>query len=212
MIRVLIVDDHMMVRVGLERLLESFDDIEVVGVASNGQDAIRLVTAHSPQVVLMDMAMPGIGGIETTRLLTDAHPDVSVIALSTHNDPQHVAGALGAGASGYLLKDVGPDVLVAGIRSVVEGGAPLSPSVAAQLMRGGWKMDTPSIQLTQRELQVLRLIVDGNQNKQIAVALGISVKTVKTHCSRLFQRIGVSDRTQAAVWAERNLPEQQPIL
>jgi len=209
MIRVLIVDDHMMVRVGLERLLESFDDIEVVGTASSGTEAITLVTDTSPQVVLMDMAMPGIGGIDTTRLLTEAHPEVTVIALSTHNDPQHVAGALGAGARGYLLKDVGPEVLVAGIRSVVDGGAPLSPSISAQLMRSGWKIDTPSIQLTQRELEVLRLIVEGNQNKQIAIALGISVKTVKTHCSRLFQRIGVSDRTQAAVWAERHLPTRQ---
>jgi DNA-binding NarL/FixJ family response regulator len=209
LIRVLIVDDHTMVRMGLERLLESYDDIEVVGAASNGEEAIALTGTTSPQVVLMDMAMPNMDGIETTRRLTADHPSVIVIALSTHNDPQQVVGALDAGAHGYLVKDVQPDVLVAGIRSVLDGGAPLSPSVAGHLLRGGWQLEAPASQLTRRELEVLRLIVDGYQNKQIATALGISEKTVKTHCSRLFQRIGVSDRTQAAVWAERNLPERE---
>jgi DNA-binding NarL/FixJ family response regulator len=118
-----------------------------------------------------------------------------------------VVGALDAGAHGYLVKDVEPDVLVAGIRSVLDGGAPLSPSVAGHLLRGGWQLEAPASRLTRRELEVLRLIVDGHHNKQIAAVLGISEKTVKTHCSRLFQRLGVSDRTQAAVWAERNLPE-----
>ncbi len=208
MIRVLIVDDHTMVRMGLEHLLESYDDIDVVGAARSGEEAIHLTDTASPQVVLMDMAMPEMDGIETTRRLVAAHPGVSVIALSTHNDPQQVVGALDAGAHGYLVKDVEPDVLVAGIRSVLDGGAPLSPSVAGHLLRGGWQLDAPASQLTRRELEVLRLIVDGYHNKQIATALGISEKTVKTHCSRLFQRIGVSDRTQAAVWAERNLPER----
>lgn len=209
MIRVLIVDDHTMVRLGLERLLESYDDIDVVGSASSGEEAIALTGTTSPQVVLMDMAMPNMDGIETTRRLTAEHPSVFVIALSTHNDPQQVVGALDAGAHGYLVKDVQPDVLHAGIRSVLDGGAPLSPSVAGHLLRGGWQLEAPASQLTRRELEVLRLIVDGYHNKQIATALGISEKTVKTHCSRLFQRIGVSDRTQAAVWAERNLPERE---
>lgn len=208
MIRVMIVDDHTMVRMGLERLLESFDEIQVVGAAASGEEAIWMAAATSPQVVLMDMAMPDMDGIETTRRLVAAQPDVAVIALSTHGDPQQVVGALDAGAHGYLVKDVEPEVLVAGIRSVLDGGAPLSPSVAGHLIRGGWQLDAPATQLTRRELEVLRLIVDGRQNKQIATALGISEKTVKTHCSRLFQRIGVADRTQAAVWAERNLPQQ----
>lgn len=207
MIRVLIVDDHTMVRLGLERLLESYGDIEVVGSASSGEQALQLTSTASPQVVLMDMAMPGMDGIDTTRRLVALHPDVFVIALSTHNDPRQVVGALDAGAHGYLVKDVEPDVLVAGIRSVLDGGAPLSPSVAGHLLRGGWQLEAPASRLTRRELEVLRLIVDGHHNKQIAAALGISEKTVKTHCSRLFQRLGVSDRTQAAVWAERNLPE-----
>ncbi len=206
MIRVLIVDDHAMVRLGLERLLESFDDIEVVGAASRGDEAIRLAGVLSPQVVLMDMAMPEMDGIEATRRLVAQNPEVLVIILSTHNDPKQVAGALDAGAHGYLLKDVEPEVLRASIRSVLDGGAPLSPTVAAHLLRGGRHHDAVAAELTGRELDVLRLIVAGNQNKQIGLKLGISEKTVKAHCSRLFQRIGVSDRTQAAVWAERNLP------
>jgi DNA-binding NarL/FixJ family response regulator len=209
MIRVLIVDDHTMVRLGLERLLESYGDIEVVGSASSGEQALQLTSTASPQVVLMDMAMPGMDGIEATRQLVALHPDVIVIALTTHNDPRQVVGALDAGAHGYLVKDVEPDVLVAGIRSVLDGGAPLSPSVAGHLLRGGWQLEAPASRLTRRELEVLRLIVDGHHNKQIAAVLGISEKTVKTHCSRLFQRLGVSDRTQAAVWAERNLPEHR---
>lgn len=206
MIRVLIVDDHTMVRMGLERLLESYDDIDVVGAARNGHEAISLAGTVSPQVVLMDMAMPEMDGIETTRRLVALHPEVIVIALSTHNDPNQVVGALDAGAHGYLVKDVEPDVLVAGIRSVLDGGAPLSPSVAGHLLRGGWQLEARASRLTRRELEVLRLIVEGHHNRQIADALGITEKTVKTHCSRLFQRIGVADRTQAAVWAERNLP------
>lgn len=209
MIRVLIVDDHTMVRMGLERLLGSFDDIEVVGVAASGAEAVQLSATTMPQVVLMDIAMPEMNGIETTRRLIAAQPDIVVIALSTYSDPQQVVTALDAGAHGYLVKDVEPAVLVAGIRSVLDGGAPLSPSVAGHLLRGGWQLDVPTTKLTRRELDVLRLIVDGHQNKQIAVALGISEKTVKSHCSRLFQRIGVSDRTQAAVWAERYLPQQE---
>lgn len=208
MIRVLIVDDHTMVRLGLERLLEVYPDIEVVGAASNGEEAIALTATASPQVVLMDMAMPVMDGIETTRRLVALYPDVIVIALSTYNDPHHVVRALDAGAHGYLVKDAEPDVLVSGIRSVLDGGAPLSPSVAGHLLRGGWQLEAPASRLTRRELDVLRLIVHGRHNKEIATVLGISEKTVKTHCTRLFQRIGVSDRTQAAVWAERNLPER----
>jgi DNA-binding NarL/FixJ family response regulator len=118
-----------------------------------------------------------------------------------------VSAALSAGASGYLVKDIEPEVLVAGVRSVVKGGAPLSPSVAAQLLRqGGAQLAPTAASLTPRESEILRLIAEGHTNKQIARQLGISEKTVKTHCSRLFQRIGVIDRTQAAVWATRNLP------
>ena len=138
------------------------------------------------------------------------YPEIHVVVLTTFQEPRQVAAALSAGASGYLVKDVEPEVLVAGIRAAVQGGAPLSPSVAAGLLRGSNQMSmvSPS-SLTPRELEILQLIVDGHTNQQIAKTLGISEKTVKTHCSRLFQRLGVTDRTQAAVWAMRNLPSNQ---
>jgi DNA-binding NarL/FixJ family response regulator len=209
MIRILLADDHAMVRAGLEQLLSSYDDLDVVGLASNGRDALRLVHALQPDVVLMDLAMPIMDGIEAIREIKKAYPDIAVIALTTFQDPRQVASALDAGAAGYLVKDVEPEVLVAGVRSAVKGGAPLSPSIAAQLIRGNTQMQTSLSSLTGRESQILRLIADGQTNKQIARNLGISEKTVKTHCSRLFQRINVTDRTQAAVWATRNLPAER---
>jgi DNA-binding NarL/FixJ family response regulator len=163
-----------------------------------------------PDLVLMDLSMPVMDGIEATAAVKKQYPDTHVVVLTTFQEPRQVAAALSAGASGYLVKDVEPEVLVAGIRAAVQGGAPLSPSVAAGLLRGSNQMSmvSPS-SLTPRELEILQLIVDGHTNQQIARTLGISEKTVKTHCSRLFQRLGVSDRTQAAVWAMRNLPNNQ---
>ncbi len=163
-----------------------------------------------PDLVLMDLSMPVMDGIEATATLKQLYPETHVVVLTTFQEPRQVAAALSAGASGYLVKDVEPEVLVAGIRAAVQGGAPLSPSVAAGLLRGSNQMSmvSPS-SLTPRELEILQLIVDGHTNQQIARTLGISEKTVKTHCSRLFQRLGVTDRTQAAVWAMRNLPNNQ---
>lgn len=207
MIRIVIADDHAMVRAGLSQLLGSFDDLEVVGTASDGLEAVAAVGEFRPDVVLMDLSMPNMDGIEATAAVKQQYPDTHVVVLTTFQEPRQVSAALGAGASGYLVKDVEPEVLVAGIRAAVQGGAPLSPSVAAGLLRGSSTMSmvSPS-SLTPRELEILQLIVDGHTNQQIARALGISEKTVKTHCSRLFQRLGVTDRTQAAVWAMRNLP------
>lgn len=207
MIRIVIADDHAMVRAGLSQLLGSFDDLEVVGTASNGQEAVQLVDEVHPDVVLMDLSMPLMDGIEALTLVKKHHPEVHVVVLTTFQEPRQVSAALSAGASGYLVKDVEPEVLVAGIRAAVQGGAPLSPSVAAGLLRGNSSMGvvSPST-LTKREMEILQLIVDGRTNQGIATILGISEKTVKTHCSRLFQRLGVTDRTQAAVWAMRNLP------
>lgn len=207
MIRIVIADDHAMVRAGLSQLLGSFDDLEVVGTASDGLEAVEAVGELRPDVVLMDLSMPNMDGIEATAAVKQQYPDTHVVVLTTFQEPRQVSAALGAGASGYLVKDVEPEVLVAGIRAAVQGGAPLSPSVAAGLLRGSSTMSmvSPS-SLTPRELEILQLIVDGHTNQQIARALGISEKTVKTHCSRLFQRLGVTDRTQAAVWAMRNLP------
>jgi len=209
MIRIVIADDHAMVRAGLSQLLGSFDDLEVVGTASNGEEAVQVVHETQPDVVLMDLSMPLMDGIEALTIVKQQHPSVHVVVLTTFQEPRQVSAALSAGASGYLVKDVEPEVLVAGIRAAVQGGAPLSPSVAAGLLRGNAPMGVaaPS-SLTKREMEILQLIVDGRTNQGIATILGISEKTVKTHCSRLFQRLGVTDRTQAAVWAMRNLPSQ----
>ena len=206
MIRILLADDHVLVRAGLSQLLDAQPDIEVVGVACDGQEALEMARKLSPDVVLMDLQMPIVDGITAIGELTANLPDISVIALTTFQEPQQVTAALAAGARGYLVKDVEPEVLVAGIRAVVNGGAPLSPSVAAQLLRSAANQPTMVGSVTQRERQILRLIVAGQSNKQIGRELGISEKTVKSHCGRLFQRINVSDRTQAAVWATKNLP------
>lgn len=215
MIRVLIADDHAMVRAGLAQMLSSYDDLEVVGEAANGEEAVQMVGMLSPDVVLMDMSMPIMDGLEALKLVKQRYASTHVVILSTFQEPRQVSEALGAGASGYLVKDVEPEVLVAGIRAATTGGAPLSPSVAASLLRGNAPMAQPQPQpqahghnslLTPRELEILNLIVDGHSNFGIARSLGISEKTVKTHCSRLFQRLGVTDRTQAAVWAMRNMP------
>jgi DNA-binding NarL/FixJ family response regulator len=209
MIRIVIADDHAMVRTGLSQLLGSFDDLDVVGTASNGEEAVKAVEELRPDIVLMDLSMPVMDGIEALTLIKQQHPATHVVVLTTFQEPRQVSAALSGGASGYLVKDVEPEVLVAGIRAAVQGGAPLSPSVAAGLLRGNSTMSmvSPS-SLTRREMEILQLIVDGRTNHGIAVELGISEKTVKTHCSRLFQRLGVTDRTQAAVWAMRNLPSQ----
>ena len=206
MIRILLADDHVLVRNGLSQLLDAQADIEVVGVACDGQEALDMAHVLKPDVVLMDLQMPIVDGITAIGELTARLPEILVIALTTFQEPQQVTAALAAGARGYLVKDVEPEVLVAGIRAVVNGGAPLSPSVAAQLIRTAANQPSMVGSLTQRERQILKLIFAGQSNKQIGRELGISEKTVKSHCGRLFQRINVSDRTQAAVWATKNLP------
>ncbi len=205
MIRVLVVDDHSVVRTGLEQWLDSHVDIDVVGVAGDGEQAIEMALALRPDVVLMDMSMPVLDGISATAQIRAQAPDVAVIALTTFHEQSQINAALDAGASGYLLKDVNPEVLVDGIRSVVGGGMALSPLVASQLFRRGRETSANNALLTAREREILLLIASGQGNKQIARALGISDKTVKSHCGRLFQRIGVTDRTQAAIWALKNL-------
>jgi DNA-binding NarL/FixJ family response regulator len=199
-------DDHVLVRAGLSQLLDAQPDMEVVGVACDGQEALNLARQLHPDIVLMDLQMPIVDGVSAMQELTSELPEISSIALTTFQEPQQVTAALAAGARGYLVKDVEPEVLVAGIRAAVNGGAPLSPSVAAQLIRNAASTPTTVGSLTQRERQILKLIVAGQSNKQIGRELGISEKTVKSHCGRLFQRLNVSDRTQAAVWATKNLP------
>lgn len=207
MIRIVLADDHALIRNSLSRMLSTQADFEVVGIASDGQEALQLVTEHSPDVVLMDLHMPVVDGVAAIAALTRDHPSVAVIALSAFEEPTQVTAALSAGAQGYLVKDIEPEVLFAGIRAALTGGAPLSPRIAAQLIRT--KM-SPSLAdtLSERERQVLRMIVEGRTNAQIGTELGVSRATVTSVCSRIFRRIEVSDRTQAAVWAMKNMPEE----
>jgi DNA-binding NarL/FixJ family response regulator len=209
-IRVVLVDDHAVVRSGLALLLGVAGDIEVVGEARDGREALAVVAASGPDVVLMDLQMPGLDGVAATREITAAG-SAQVLVLTSYSDTERILAALDAGAVGYLLKDVEPQVLLDGIRAVVRGDSPLHPRAARELVaarRGdpaaAARSDsvTPA-DLTQREREVLGWVRAGLGNKQIARRLGISERTVKAHLTSVFQRIGVSDRTQAALWAER---------
>jgi DNA-binding NarL/FixJ family response regulator len=200
-IRVVLVDDHAVIRAGLEQLLAGTDDIEVVGQAQNGMEALELVRELRPDVVLMDLQMPGVDGVAATRMInTEFLADVLV--LTSYSDSERIVAALDAGAVGYLLKDADPEDVLQGIRTVSRGGSPIHPKAARTLL--GARGDSPQVQLTSRETEVLRLVREGLANKQIARRLAISERTVKAHLTSAFSRIGVADRTQAAVWAERH--------
>jgi DNA-binding NarL/FixJ family response regulator len=203
-IRVLVVDDHVVVRSGLEQLLATTDDIELVGTASNGNEAIEAVGSLHPDVVLMDLSMPELDGVEATRRISADHPSSRVLVLTSFSDQTRILDALSAGADGYLLKHAEPDDIADAIRAVHAGESPLDPKAARALVesrRSG--RDTP--QLTDREREVLLLVRDGLANKQIARRLGIAERTVKAHLTSVFQRLGVTDRTQAALWASEHL-------
>ncbi len=210
MIRIMIADDHAVVRYGLSNWLSAVPDLDVVGLAANGRQAVELCGELQPDVVLMDLGMPVMGGVEAIAQIHQRHPDIMVIALTTSPDGTLVNAALDAGAMGYLLKDVQPDMLISSIRSVVDGGLPLSPLVSAHLFKVNQSPHGKYDTLTPREREILDLIADGRHNKEIALALGISEKTVRVHCSHLFQRLGVTDRTQAAVWAARTIERSGP--
>jgi len=202
MIRVVIADDHKVVRVGLEQLLQTFDDVEFLGAGEGGEDAVTLCSRYHPDVLLLDLSMPDLDGIEVTRRLRDVSPDTKVVVFTSFSDRERIVQALDAGAVGYLLKDAEPDELHAAVQAAARGEAPLTPRAAAALL--AHRRDRPTeVELTPREREVLGLVVDGLANKQIARRMGISEKTVKGHLTNLFQRIGVADRTQAALWAER---------
>jgi DNA-binding NarL/FixJ family response regulator len=205
MIHIVLADDHSLIRSSLTRMLSTQPDFEVVGVASDGREALEMVGKLSPEVVLMDLHMPVVDGVAAIGVLTKDHPGVAVIALSAFEDPTQVTAALAAGAQGYLIKDVEPEVLFAGIRAAPTGGVPLSPRIAAQLMRERVAADSPDL-LTARERHVLRMIVDGRSNAEIGAELKLSRASVTSICGRLYKRLGVTDRTQAAVWAMTNLP------
>jgi DNA-binding NarL/FixJ family response regulator len=213
MITLALADDHRVVRLGLEALIGTFDDVELVGSADGGQAAIDLCTEKSPDVMLLDLSMPEVDGAMVARALRDRGVPTRVVIFTSFSDREGIVRALDAGAVGYLLKDAETSEIHAAIRAAARGEAPLTPRAAMELLRqrqsglpsngavaGG---AAPQVDLTDRERQVLGLLADGLANKQIARRLGISEKTVKGHLTNLFQRIGVSDRTQAALWAER---------
>ncbi|MDQ1742243.1 MAG: hypothetical protein QOE23_582 [Pseudonocardiales bacterium] len=206
MIRVLLADDHRLVRAGLAGLLSTAADIEVIGEAADGRQAVELAETTGPDVILMDLSMPVLDGVEATRQILDRTPAIRVIALTSFADQTKVGDMLASGAVGYLLKDSEPADLLAAVRSASAGGAPLDPRVAVALLPN--RQPTSVVdQLSLREREVLALASKGLANKQIGRTLGIAERTVKVHLGNVFRRIGVSDRTSAALWARDNLPE-----
>ena len=206
-IDVLVVDDHALMRAGLSGLIEGAGDMRVVGLAADGAEALELIPTASPHVVLMDLSMPGMDGITATGQISERHPDTAVLVLTSFSDQQRVTDALDAGAVGYVLKDAEPADLLEAIRAVARGHSPLDPRVARVVLHGRRApASSPAAELTDREQEVLALVGRGQANKQIARTLGIRESTVKAHLTSVFQRIGVRDRTSAALWAQENLP------
>ncbi|WUJ69606.1 response regulator transcription factor [Kribbella soli] len=201
-IRVLIADDHAIVRTGLSQLLGTADDIELVGAAGDGAEAATMAAELRPDVVLMDLSMPGTDGISATERIVAASPEVHVLVLTSFSDQARILDALQAGAEGYLLKHSEPEVILAGIREIVSGGSPLDPK-AARVLLTNRRSPGPETKLTDREQEVLDMVGAGLPNKTIARRLGISERTVKAHLTNVYQRLGVTDRTQAALWAQR---------
>jgi DNA-binding NarL/FixJ family response regulator len=204
-ITVVLVDDHAVVRTGLAQLLSGAHDIEVVGQAADGAEAIEVVRATRPDVVVMDLQMPGMDGVDATRVIVSEGLGSEVVVLTSYSDSARIVAALDAGAVGYLLKDADPEDVLDGVRAVSRGESPIHPRVARQLLTTRAEVPGSAVTLTTREAEVLELVRTGLANKQIARRLGISERTVKAHLTSVFQRIGVADRTQAAIWAERNL-------
>jgi len=202
-IRVVVVDDHAVVRTGLEQLLAGFADVEVVGSAGGGEEAVEVVADRTPDVVLMDLSMPEVDGIEATRRIAARTPEARVVIFTSFSERDRILSAIDAGAIGYLLKDAEPEEVHRGIQAAARGESPLATK-AAQAVVAARIESRPARELTEREREVLVLVATGLANKQIARRLGIAEKTVKTHLTNLFQRLGVADRTQAALWAERH--------
>jgi DNA-binding NarL/FixJ family response regulator len=204
-IRIVIADDHGVVRAGLARLVGAPDDMEVVAAVGGGVEAVRVIGETRPDVVLMDLSMPDLDGISATREALALAPGVHVVMLTSFADRDRIVEAIDAGAVGYLLKDAEPEELLAGIRGAARGESPLAPRAASELFSGRREPAAPSSdpELTAREREILALLGQGRSNKLIARELEIAEQTVKNHLSRIFQALGVSDRTQAALWAQR---------
>lgn len=202
-IRVMLVDDHTMVRRGLATFLKVFDDLQLVGEADSGEAAIHLCAETLPDVILMDMILPQMDGAACTRAIRQRFPQVQVIALTSFKTGELVKNALEAGAIGYLLKDVSADELVRAIRAAHVGRATLSPEVAQTLVEAA-NQPRPGLNLTERELEVLALMVDGLNNTQIAAKLTVSPSTIKSHVSNILAKFGVASRTEAVTLALRS--------
>jgi DNA-binding NarL/FixJ family response regulator len=200
-IRVVIAEDHAVVRNGLVELLSGADDVEVVGTAADGEEAVGVVRELRPDIVLMDISMPAMDGIRATGAIAETVADTHVVMLTAFSDRDRVVAALDAGAVGYLLKDAEPGEVLEAVRAASRGEAPLTPRAASQLLSA--RSEERRAELSKRERQVLALVAEGLPNKLIARRLEISEKTVKAHLTSVFQRIGVTDRTQAALWAQR---------
>jgi len=208
MIRVLLAEDHPVVRAGLEGLLGGAEDVELVGAAADGEEAVGLAAERSPDVILIDLSMPRLDGIEATRRIVAADPGARVVVLTAFSDRERILGALDAGALGYLLKDAAPEELLGAVRAASRGEAPLAPKAASEVLAA--RAGRREADLTEREREVLALVAEGLPNKLIAQRLGISEKTVKAHLTRVFERIGVTDRTQAANDERPRRPARPP--
>jgi DNA-binding NarL/FixJ family response regulator len=208
-IRIVIADDHGLVRAGLSQLVGAPDDMEVVAAVGGGHDAIDAIERTRPDVVLMDLSMPDLDGVLATREALSRAPDTNVVILTSFSDRDRIVEAIDAGAIGYLLKDAEPDELLRGIRAAARGESPLAPKAAAELFFGQRdrraaaqpRAASAADELTAREREILALVAEGRPNKIIARELDIAEQTVKNHLSRIFQTLGVTDRTQAALWA-----------
>ena len=203
-IRVMLVDDHTMVRRGLATFLKVFDDLQLVGEAESGEAAIQLCAEVLPDVILMDMALPMMDGATATRAIRKHFPQVQVIALTSFKEGKIIRNALEAGAIGYLLKDVSADELVRAIRAAHAGRATLSPEAAQALVETASQPPAPGLDLTEREREVLTLMIEGLNNTQIAGRLTVSPSTIKSHVSNILSKLGVASRTEAVTLALRN--------
>ena len=203
-IRVMIVDDHSMVRRGLATMLKVFDDLELVGEAESGEAAIQLCAEVIPNVILMDLSLPGMDGAVATRAIRQQFPQVKVIALTSFKEGDRIMNALEAGAIGYLLKDVSADELVQAIRAAYVGRVTLSPEAAQALVEAANQPPSRGLDLTDRELEILALMVEGLNNTQIAGRLTVSSSTIKSHVSNILSKLGVASRTEAVTLALRS--------
>lgn len=202
MTKVLLVDDHSLLRVSLSRMLDAEEDIEVVGSASDGDEAVELAARSAPDVILMDLSMPHVDGVVATRRIVAAGSAARIVVLTSFSDRARIIDALDAGAIGYLLKDAEPEELLRGVRAAARGDWPLDPRAARLLLSGDDARKGPT--LSAREQEVLALVTRGLPNKSIGRRLGITERTVKAHLTRIYEQLGVRDRTQAAMWAKEH--------